>query len=155
MRTGLPGLPFLPPAAQGELSRRVSAVSTCFVLADCQVSGTTIWGALHLVIQQKRATSTCSTLAPIPLLRGHHLQPVLAACAGHPIHPVALQTLWYSGRWLAWWGRGLLLKGAVRGCPVGPSLLPFSRNEGLRWETPLRSSWRSAGRQPMSASQTS
>lgn len=90
--------PTIPSASCTELPGRVSAVSTCFALTYCQVSGITRGDALHLEIQQERAISTCSTLAPILLMRGHRgLQPVSAACAGHPIHPVALQTLWTRG----------------------------------------------------------
>lgn len=123
--------PTVPSASCTELSGRDPAdASPCFALTYCQVSGTTTWGTLHLETQQKRAIATCPTLALFLLMRGHCLQPVPAARAGHPIHPVALQTLWYSGRRLAWWRRGLLLKGAIRGCPVGPSLLPFLDKKG-------------------------
>lgn len=67
-----------------------------------------------------------------PLRSGHQLQPVRLP-AQSPDPPRKLD----GGARLAWWGRGLLLKGAVRGCPRAPRLLPFCRVRRGQGEEPL------------------
>lgn len=59
---------------------------------------------------------TSPSLVPIPLPPGRLLQPVRLP-AQSPDPPSKLK---HVGRWLAWWGRGLLLKGAGRGSPAAP-----------------------------------
>lgn len=75
-----------------------------------------------------------SSLLPPPCAR--------SPLAGPPSQPSAVQApcpvtrsarpvkLDGAGRWLAWWGRGLLLKGAVGGCPWAPGFSPSPDREG-------------------------
>lgn len=66
------------------------------------------------------------SLVPTPLWPGHHPQPSRLP-APSPDLPAVNLTASVGRQRLAWWGRELLLKGAGRGCPRAPRLLPCFR----------------------------